>query len=179
MKPPFTDASVLHGTEQCWVGEKAAVLNHEIDAGNIHVDDPASADIEVTNFAIAHLSLGKAHVFAAGVDQRVRVLAQQAVVGGLASEGDSVSFDFRAVTPPIENYENKRFRTRHKLPALSLQRLIISCSISRANQVQVVESPWLVGVGAFGASFFLGCGFCFIFSSTRCMIFSICRCMRG
>src|SRR5215469_3311415 len=105
MKPPFTGASVLHGTQQSRVGEEAAVLNHEIDASNIHVDDPASADIEVTNFAVAHLSLGQAHVFSAGMDQRVRVLAQETVIGGLAGESNGVSFDFRAVAPAIENYQ--------------------------------------------------------------------------
>ncbi len=40
------------------------------------VDNPPGADVQVPNFAIAHLAFGQAHVRPRGVDERVRELSQ-------------------------------------------------------------------------------------------------------
>ncbi len=67
-----------------------AVLDHQLDAGNVHVNDAPGADVQMTDFAVAHLPVGQADKGAAGVDQRVGIFAQQAIVGRLARKRDRV-----------------------------------------------------------------------------------------
>ena len=64
------------------------------------------------DFAVAHLALGQPDGRARGVDQRVREIAQQPVVGGLARGGDRIAFDGRRKAPAIENRQDQRFRSR-------------------------------------------------------------------
>jgi len=45
------------------------VGDEEIDAGDVHVDDAAGADVEVADFAVAHLAFGKAYRESARVQQ--------------------------------------------------------------------------------------------------------------
>ena len=82
---------------------------------DIHVDDAAGADVEVADFAVAHLPVGQADVRAAGLDERVGILAQQPVIGRLARERDGVGLGFGAVSPAVEDDKYEWFRTRHKV----------------------------------------------------------------
>jgi len=50
-----------------------SVLNHQVDARDIHVNDAAGADIEMADFAIAHLAFGQSDERTAGVDERVGI----------------------------------------------------------------------------------------------------------
>ncbi len=115
MQAALAGAGVLHGVEQHGMREQFAVLDHQVDAGDVHVDDAAGADVEVADLAVAHLAFGKADERAAGVDERVGIFAQQAVIGGLAGERDGVGFGFGAVSPAVEDDEDERFRTGHKI----------------------------------------------------------------
>ena len=81
------------------MGKEFAVLDHQLDARAVHVHDAARADVEVADFAVAHLAVGQADKVPAGLDQRVGILAQQAVVGGLARQRDRVGFAFRRGNP--------------------------------------------------------------------------------
>jgi hypothetical protein len=105
---------ILHRSKQRGVREEIAILDHQLDACTVHVDDAAGADVEVANFAVAHLSLGQANVGTAGVNQCVGIVAQQAVVGRLAGESDSVGLGFGAVAPAVEDYEDEWFGTDHR-----------------------------------------------------------------
>ena len=117
MQPALAGARVLHGIEQHGMREKFAVLDHQVDAGDVHVHDAAGADVEVADFAVAHLPFGQADERPAGMNQRVGILAQQAVIGGLAGERDGVGFGFGAVSPAVEDDENEWFRTQDQLLA--------------------------------------------------------------
>src|SRR3984885_7270309 len=70
MQPTIAGASVLHGIEQDGVREELAVLDHQIDAGDVHVNDAACTDVQMADLAVAHLAFGKANVRSAGVDER-------------------------------------------------------------------------------------------------------------
>ena len=96
---------MLHGFDEHWVLKEFAVLNHEIDARDIHVHDPAGTHVEMANFAVAHLSFGQTDKGPAGMNERIGIFAQQAVIGGLASESDGVGLGFGAVAPSVENDE--------------------------------------------------------------------------
>ena len=94
--------------------KKFPVLNHQIDAGDIHVHDAPSANIQMANFAVAHLPFRQPDKRPAGMNQRVRILAQQPVISRLARQRDGIGLGFGAISPAVENDENERFRTRHK-----------------------------------------------------------------
>ena len=86
--------------------EEVSVLDHEVDAGDVHVNDAAGADVEMADLAVAHLPFGQPHERSAGVDQGVGILAQQAVVSRFARERDGIGFGLGAVTPAVEDDEN-------------------------------------------------------------------------
>ena len=46
-----------HGCDKGRIGEEAAVCNGGVDAGDIHADDAAGAQVEVADLAVAHLSI--------------------------------------------------------------------------------------------------------------------------
>ena len=73
------------------------------------MDDSPGSDIQVPDFAVAHLSVGQTDVRAAGVDQRARILAQQAVIDRLAGQGDGVGFGLSTVSPAVEDDEDQGF----------------------------------------------------------------------
>ena len=59
MQPPFAGARLGHGIDQRRVLLELAVLDHQVDLGDVHVDDAAGADVEVPDFAVAHLPAGR------------------------------------------------------------------------------------------------------------------------
>src|SRR5581483_1756501 len=61
----------------------------------------------------------QANVGTAGVDQRIGIFAQQAVVSGLSRQRNGIGVGFRAVSPTIEDDEDEWFWTRHRLLASS------------------------------------------------------------
>ena len=84
MQATAAGAGVLHRRDQGGVGEQLSILNHQIDAGDIHVHDAPCSDVEMAHFTVAHLPFRQSDEGAAGVNEGVGILAQQAVVGGLA-----------------------------------------------------------------------------------------------
>jgi hypothetical protein len=87
---------------------KLVGLDQRVDAGDVHLHDAAGADVEVADFAVAHLAVGQADEVVAGLDQRVGILAQQLVVGGLFSQGDGVVGGFGAVAPSVKDGKKER-----------------------------------------------------------------------
>src|SRR5690348_9874374 len=113
MKLASTAARVLHRLEQDWLFVELAVLDHQLNAGRIHVHDAPCADVEVPDFAISHLPFRQTYEGAAGMDQRVRIFTQQTVIGWLAGQRDCVGVGFGSITPAVKDDKNERFRTRH------------------------------------------------------------------
>src|ERR1700689_3169746 len=96
-------SAARHGFEENQVLKKFAVANHQVEAGAIHVNHAARTNIQMADFAVAHLPIGQADPFAGSVDQRVRETFQEVVIIRLACEGDSVAFRFGAETPAIQD----------------------------------------------------------------------------
>ena len=63
----------------------------------------------MAHFAVAHLAFGQADERAGGMNQRIGKIFQQAIVIGLAREGDGVAFGFGAVSPAVENGQDDWF----------------------------------------------------------------------
>src|SRR5258708_37537369 len=113
MEPPLAHPRMLHRGEQDGMREELAVLDHQVDAGDVHVNDAAGANVEMPDFAVAHLSFRKADERSAGMNERGGIFAQQTVVGGLARERDGVGFGLGAVSPAVEDDEDEWFGTGH------------------------------------------------------------------
>ncbi len=94
--------------------EKLSVLDHQIDARDVHVHDAPGANVEVADLAVPHLPLGQSHERPAGMNQRVGILAQQPVIRRLARQRNGVGLGFGPISPAVENGKNEWFRTRHK-----------------------------------------------------------------
>jgi hypothetical protein len=74
----------LHGAHDGSVLLKFVSSNQSVDAGDVHLHDAAGADVQVANFAVAHLSIRQSDKMLRGADQRIGVFAKQLVVGWLA-----------------------------------------------------------------------------------------------
>src|SRR2546421_6594222 len=114
VEAPAPTSCVLHGCEKHVAREELAILDHQLDTGAVHVDDTAGADIKMSHFTVPHLTVGQANIFPAGMDECVGVFAEQAIVGRLARERDSVGFRLGAITPTVENDKDQWFRTGHR-----------------------------------------------------------------
>src|SRR5581483_105329 len=115
MQFPPTAARVLHRRDKYGVREEIPVLDHQLDARAVHMHDAARPDVEMADLAVAHLSIRQADKLAAGMDERVGIFTEQAVVGGLARQGNGIGLGFSTIAPTIEDDENKRFRTSHRI----------------------------------------------------------------
>ena len=113
MQLAASHARVLHGIDQHGMRKKLAVLNHQIDARDIHVHDAPRADVEVPNLAVPHLAFGQPNKRPRSVNQRVGIVAQQPVVSRLARKCNGVAFGFSAISPAVEDDKDERFRADH------------------------------------------------------------------
>ena len=108
-------AAPLHGggdfAHQQRVQEELAGVNQRVDARDVHADDAARAQIEVSDLAVAHLAVREADEVVAGAECGVGVLAQKLVVGRLARLRNGVAIGFRAHAPAVEDGEDQRFPT--------------------------------------------------------------------
>ena len=86
MQLPSAFARALHGLHDGRVLLELAGRNLRVDARDVHLHNAAGADVQVAHFAVAHLPVRQADKVLGGADQRVGKLAQQLVVGGLASQ---------------------------------------------------------------------------------------------
>src|SRR5580704_3769515 len=94
-------AAAGHRFNENGVLEKFAVANHQVEAGAIHVNDAPGADIQVADFAVAHLSIGQADPFAGGMNQSVREALEEIVIVRFTRKGDGVARCFGAETPAV------------------------------------------------------------------------------
>ena len=112
MQPALAHSRMFHCGQQHRVRKEFAVLNHQVDARDVHVHDAPGANVEMTHLAVAHLPFRQAHKRTAGMNQCVGILAQKAVIGWLARQRDGVRFGFGAVSPAIEDDQYQRLWTR-------------------------------------------------------------------
>ena len=122
MKLTAAAARVLHGFQQYGVAIETAFFNHQVDLGDVHVNDAPRADVQVPDFAVAHLPLRQADEASAGVDESVGILGEQAVIIWFAGESNGVGFGGRRITPAIKNDKDKR--TVHRRERILNDRVI-------------------------------------------------------
>jgi len=79
-----------------------------VDSRDVHLHNPAGADVQVAHFAVAHLPIRKPDEMLRGPDQRIRELPQQLVIRGLARQRDGIVLGLGSVTPAVEDGKDKR-----------------------------------------------------------------------
>src|ERR1035437_6630116 len=145
MQLAAADAGIFHGIDEHRMREEFSVQDHKVEARDVHVHNAPGTNIEMADFAVAHLPFRQPDKRPAGVNQRVRILAQQPVVDRLGRGGGSVGLGFGAVSPAVEDDENERFRTGHK-SALSSWLLAIGFRLSASETilVELLGGTWPV-----------------------------------
>jgi hypothetical protein len=98
---------VLHGCDDGGIPLELVFGDQLVDAGDIHVNDAASAEVEMADFAVPHLAVGQADEVLRRADKGVGILAEELVVGGLAGESDGVVGGFSTVAPSVKDGENE------------------------------------------------------------------------
>ena len=89
--------------------EKRTIRNRRVDAGQILIDDAASADVHVPDFGVAHLSIRQADKLALGVHQRVWAVGEQAPPVRRIRLGDRVVGGLLAMAPAVEDQQQHGF----------------------------------------------------------------------
>ena len=68
-------AGVMHRLMENGIRKELAARDHHVDARDIHVHHAARANVQVADFAVAHLALGQPHKRPRRLNQRVRKIA--------------------------------------------------------------------------------------------------------
>jgi hypothetical protein len=103
------------------------------DGDGFLIDDASGADVLVTDFAVAHGGVGEADVEAAGVNERARILAHDAIGDGMFREEDCVGvipFWVGIFSPAITNNDHTRasFSARHSILSKSYEMILLNVS---------------------------------------------------
>jgi len=109
VKRPVVLRSQSDGADERGVFKEAAVRDRLVDAGNVHADDAACAEIEMADLGVAHLAVRKTDKVVAGVNEGAGKLFDKAVVDRLARKRDGIAMSIGTVTPPVEDSKDDRF----------------------------------------------------------------------
>ncbi len=109
VKRPASLPCEVHGSEEGGVGEEGAVGDSGVDAGHVHADDPAGAEVEVADLGVAHLAVREADEVVASAKEGVGEVAEELVVDGFAGLCDGVAVGLGAVAPAVEDGEDDGF----------------------------------------------------------------------
>jgi hypothetical protein len=101
-------AGVGHGGFESGIVAEIAVADHPVDAGDVHLDDAAGADVEMADFGVAHLAIGEADGFATRMDERIGEVPDEGVEDRRVGGEDGVALDGCGVAPAVEDGENNR-----------------------------------------------------------------------
>ncbi len=96
---------IFVGSDYLRIFKDAAVGTGTVDFHEVLIDDTSGADIEVSHFGIAHLSVGKPYVFAAGQQLGVRIRGVERVHEGSRRFVNDIAFVMFADAPAVEDHK--------------------------------------------------------------------------
>ena len=96
-------ARMLQRLHDHLMAEKLARANQVVDPRDVHMHHASRADVQMTHFAVAHLSIGQADEVIRSMKQTMRVFRQKLVVGRFARQRYRVGEALRTITPAIQN----------------------------------------------------------------------------
>ena len=101
-----TAFGVRHGALQSGILGQSAGADQLVDPSDVHLDDAARANVQVADFAVAHLAVRKPHVLSVRSDQRPGIVAPKAIEIRRAGQSDSVVGRVRVAAPAVHDREH-------------------------------------------------------------------------
>ncbi len=114
--------------DQRRIGRERAVRNRLVDARQFLVNDAARTEVQVADFAVAHLPGGQADVLARGAEAALREIFVEVFVKGKFREERRIALGlrggraFRADAPTVTDNKSYRFHRRLELAWLAVFR---------------------------------------------------------
>ncbi len=104
----------LNRAGQHRVCKEGAFFNFNIQTGQILVDNASGTQVDVSNFGVAHLTIGQTHFQAGRINQCMRTLCPQCIHDRGFSVENGVILLIFAIAIAIQNHQYHRFfRNRH------------------------------------------------------------------
>ncbi|MNC29076.1 hypothetical protein D3C75_773130 [compost metagenome] len=104
---------VADRAQQGFVLEEISVADGLGNAGQVLIYDPACADIQVSNFRVAHLAFRQTYSLAASGEGGVRKFSLNAVIVGFFGLFDSIPLNAVAQSEAVQNNQCYRFGSCH------------------------------------------------------------------
>ncbi len=93
--------------EEHGVGEEIAIRDRLADPGQVLVDDPSRADVQVPDFRVPHLPLGESHRHAGGTDVGTGVVGAEARHVGGPRLDDGIVLTLGADPPTVQDHQQQ------------------------------------------------------------------------
>ncbi len=100
---------VIYGPVQSLIFKKAVVFYGFSDSGQFLIDDSPGADIEMSDFRVAHLPIRQADGRSAGSETRSGILGKNFVQIRLLRLSDGIALLAAAQPEAVENHQHGRF----------------------------------------------------------------------
>src|SRR5688500_367316 len=97
--------AAIDGGDEPRIVEESAVRDRPVDPADPLIDDKTGAEIEVTDFGVAHLSRRETDVPAGAAECRVWVGRQQSVHRWRVRGEDGIARFIATDTPAVQNHE--------------------------------------------------------------------------
>src|SRR5947208_14423556 len=101
-------ADIGHGPQQYRIPLEGSIANREIDPGQVLVDDPAGADVEVANLGVPLLALRQTDGLAGRGQYRVRPSFPECIPVRLPRGGDRIGGGLFTITPAVDDQQDER-----------------------------------------------------------------------
>ena len=110
---------MVHRLVQLRIFKEGTVFDRICDQRQILIDDAAGTDIEVADFAVAHLSLRQADSLAAAQQLGIGIRCEEVVKVRLFRDGDRIAGTCRRLAEAIQNHQHRgSFFNVHVLPQI-------------------------------------------------------------
>ena len=99
---------VLNCLQECFVFKEVPVLYCFCNHCQVLINDPARADVKVSDLGVAHLPLRQSYVKPAGLERRSRVFGEYLIQMRLVSRRDGVALLARVDPVPVQYHQHCR-----------------------------------------------------------------------
>ncbi|KAF5035383.1 hypothetical protein DSECCO2_586260 [anaerobic digester metagenome] len=106
MRAPGTRHRRLGQVHEGGVDGQGAVLDGQIDAHDVLIDDASGPEVEVPDLGVAHLSVGQAHVAPHALQFPAGVFGQEPVHVRGPGQAHGVARSGRGLAPAVEDQEH-------------------------------------------------------------------------
>ncbi len=129
--------NAVHSYSQARVGKESPGLNVLADSGQVLIDHPAGADIQVPHFRVAHLTGGQAHLAAAGSQEGSGISAVQLINIRRVSSQDGIAC-LGPNAPAVHNDQHHLCRRFH---CWAPPKLTIPAKLSASRLAPPTKAP--------------------------------------